>query len=253
MIDLVNAEWIKFASLRGSWIRLGSALALGMASLTIGLIFFDKSLGDGPAATDVPDRISLMVTGVAPASLILIIIGVIIFTEEIKSRTIIPTMSAVPDRSSVVMAKTILTTFVGAGFAIVAGGLTLLVGLVGLDQKGFSLNLDHNDFARVILGAGAFLIIATIFGLGLGLITNSTTFGITIAIIWPLALEATVKGFAPDWIVKILPFESGEALYAVPAGDTPPWEGGAIFLGWAGLLVLGGAALFNRRNLGSSG
>jgi ABC-type transport system involved in multi-copper enzyme maturation permease subunit len=219
----------------------------------MGLIFFDKSLGDGAAATDVPDRINLMVTGVAPASLIIIIVGVIIFTEEIKSRTIIPTMSAASDRSSVVMAKTILTALVGAGFAVVAGGLTLLVGLVGLDQKGFSLNFDHNDFARVILGAGAFLIIATLFGLGIGLITNSTTFGITIAIIWPLALETTVKGFAPDWMAKILPFEAGSQLYAVTTGETPPWEGGAIFLGWSGLLILGGAALFNRRNLGSSG
>lgn len=253
MIDLVNAEWVKFASLRGSWIRLGSALALGMASLTIGLIFFNKSLGDGSPATEVSDRIALMVSGVAPAGLILTIVGVIIFTEEIKSRTIIPTMSAAPDRASVAMAKAILTTLVGAGFAIVAGGLTLLVGLVGLDQQGFSLNLDHNDFARAIIGSGAFLIIAALFGLGLGLITNSTTFGVTLAIIWPLALETTVKGFAPDWMVKILPFEAGSALYAVPAGETPPWEGGAIFLGWAGLLILGGAALFNRRNLGSSG
>jgi ABC-2 type transport system permease protein len=253
VIDLVNAEWIKFASLRGSWIRLGSALALGMAALTVGLIFFDKSVGDGTAATEVTDRISLIVSGVAPASLILIIVGVIIFTEEIKSRTIIPTMSVAPNRSAVVMAKAILTGLVGAGFAVVAGGITLAVGLVGLDQKGFPLNFDHNGFARVVLGAGAFLIIATLFGLGIGLLTNSTTLGVTLAIIWPLALETTVKGFAPDWMEKILPFEAGSALYAVTPGDTPPWEGGAIFLGWAGLLVLGGAALFNRRNLGSSG
>jgi hypothetical protein len=68
-----------------------------------------------------------------------------------------------------------------------------------------------------------------------------------------LQFGTTVKGFAPDWMVKILPFEAGSALYAVTPGDTPPWEGGAIFLGWAGLLLLGGAALFNRRNLGSSG
>ena len=253
MIDLVNAEWIKFASLRGSWIRLGSALALAMAVLTFGLIFFDKSFGDSPAATEVIDRITLIVSGVGPASLIMIIVGVIIFTEEIKSRTIIPTMSVSPNRSSVAMAKTILAGLVGLGFAVIAGGVTLAVGLVGLDQKGFSLNFDHNDFARVIFGAGAFIVISTLFGLGIGLVTNSTTFGITLAIIWPLALETTVKGFAPDWMSKLLPFDAGSAMYAVTPGDTPPWEGGAIFLGWAGLLLLGGAALFNRRNLGSSG
>jgi hypothetical protein len=62
---------------------------------------------------------------------------------------------------------------------------------------------------QVRVAARAFLIIATIFGFGIALITNSTTFGITFAIIWPLALEGTVKGFAPDWIVKILPIDVG--------------------------------------------
>lgn len=253
MIDLINAEWIKFASLRGSWIRLGVALALGMASLTVGLFFFNKALGDQVPATEITDRIALMVSGVAPASLILVIVGVIIFTQEIKSRTIIPTMSTAPDRSAVASAKAILAILVGAGFAVVAGGLTLAIGLFSLDQQGFPLNFDHNDFARVILGAGAFLIISTLFGLGLGLISNSTTFGVTFAIIWPLAIEAALKGFAPDWIERFLPFEAGSAMFTAPQGDLPPWEGGAIFLAWAVALVLIGVALFRRRDLGASG
>ena len=182
-----------------------------------------------------------------------VIVGVIIFTEEIKSRTIIPTMSAAPDRSAVASAKAILAIVVGAGFAIVAGGLTLAVGLFSLDQQGFPLNFDHSDFARVIIGAGAFLTISTLFGLGLGLISNSTTFGVTFAIIWPLAIETALKGFAPQWIDRFLPFEAGSAMFAVPEGDLPPWEGGAIFLAWAVALVLIGVALFQRRDLGSSG
>ena len=253
MIDLINAEWIKFASLRGSWIRLGIALALGLASLTVGLIFFNKGIGDAAAATEITDRIALMVSGVGPAGLILVIVGVIIFTEEIKSRTIIPTMSVAPDRSALAAAKSIIAVLVGAGFAIVAGGLTLAVGLVGLDQQGFSLNFDHDDFVRVIVGAGAFLTISTLFGLGLGIISNSTTFGVTFAILWPLAIETALKGFAPDWIDRFLPFDAGSAMYAVPEGDLPPWEGGAIFLTWAVVLVLIGVVLFRRRDLGSSG
>lgn len=253
MIDLINAEWIKFASLRGSWIRLGIALALGMASLSFGLIFFNKGIGDASPATEITDRVTLMVSGVGPAGLILVIVGVIIFTEEIKSRTIIPTMGAASDRSAVAAAKAILAILVGAGFALLAGGLTLAVGLVSLDQQGFPLNFDHNDFARAIIGAGAFLIISTLFGLGLGIISNSTTFGVSFAIIWPLAIETALKGFAPDWINRFLPFEAGGALFAVPEGDLPPWEGGAIFLAWAVALVLIGVALFRRRDLGSSG
>ena len=253
MIDLINAEWIKFASLRGSWIRLGVALGLGMAMLTSGLIFFNRGIGDTEPATEITNRIALIVSGVAPAGLILIIVGVIIFTQEIKSRTIIPTMSVAPDRSAVAAAKAIIAVLVGAGFAIIAGGLTLAIGLVALDQQGFPLNFDDDDFARVILGAGAYLIISTLFGLGLGLITNSTTFGVTFAIIWPLAIETALQGFAPEWIDRFLPFRAGSELFAVPEGDLPPWEGGGIFLAWAVGLVLIGVVLFRRRDLGSSG
>jgi ABC-2 type transport system permease protein len=252
MIDLINAEWIKFVSLRGSWIRLGVALALAMATLTVGLIFFNRSIGDSPAATEVTDRINLVTSGVMPASLLLVILGVIIFTAEIKSRTIIPTMSAAPDRGSVVISKSVLVILVAAGFAIVVGGLSLAVGLIGLDQQGFTLDLDDTHFVRVILGAGAFLIIAALFGLGIGVLTNSTTFGVALGLIWPTAIEGAIMGFAPDWIDKFLPFQAGSALFATPEGDIPPWEGGAIFLVWAVVLVLMGTALFNRRNLGSS-
>ena len=254
MIDLINAEWIKFASLRGSWIRLGVALALAMATLTVGLIFFDRSIGDSAPATEITDRINLLTSGVAPASLLLVIVGVLVFTGEIKSRTIIPTASASPDRGSLVMSKTALVGLVAAGFAIIVGGLTLAVGLVGLDQQGFTLDLDDTHFVRVIVGAGAFLIIAALFGLGLGVLTNSTTFGVAVGLIWPTAIEGAIQGFAPDWIERFLPFEAGGALYATPErGDLPPWEGGAIFLIWAAALLIAGTAIFNRRNLGSSG
>ena len=42
-------------------------------------------------------------------------------------------------------------------------------------------------------------------------------------------------------------------MFAVPEGDLPTWEGGAIFLTWAVALVLIGVALFQRRDLGASG
>lgn len=253
MIDLVNAEWIKFTSLRGSWIRLGVALALAMATLTVGLIFFNRAIGDAQPETGITERINLITSGVAPAALILVILGVLVFTAEIKSRTIIPTMSAAPDRGSVVMSKSVLVILVAAGFALIVGAFSLAVGLFGLDQQGFSLDLDDTHFVRVIVGSGAFLIIAALFGLGLGVISNSTTLGVAVGLIWPTAIEGAIKGFAPDWIDKFLPFEAGGALYATPEGDLPPWEGGAIFLIWAAGLLIVGTMLFSRRNLGSSG
>ncbi len=254
MIDLIKAEWIKFSSLRGSWIRLGLALVLAMASVTLGLIFFNRSGGGIPASTEIPDRINLITSGVGFAGLILVIVGVLVFTGEVKSRTIIPTMSAVPDRGSVVASKVILVSLVAAGFAILAVGLSLAVGLVGLDQQGFTIALDDADFVRVMIGSGAYLVIAALFGLGLGVLTNSTTFGVALGLLWPTAIEGAVQGFAPEWIDRFLPFQAGAAMFATPQrGDLPPWEGGAIFLFWSAVILGVGTVILNRRNLGSSG
>lgn len=253
MSDLVRAEWIKFASLRGSWIRVGTALALDLLLLTVGLWFFNRSIGDVAPDTGVPARVSTVVDNFDLASLLIVVAGVMVFTSEIKTRGIIPTISAAPDRRELIGAKTILVALVGLATAAVATVLNIAIGMFVLDQEGFALSFDDTDFARAIFGGLAFLTIAGLFGLGIGIIANSSTLGIAIGLLWPAAIETSARAFLPDWISRFLPFEAGSALTSVPApGDVPPWEGGGVFLLWASALILVGLMLFRRRDLGSS-
>ena len=104
-----------------------------------------------------------------------------------------------------------------------------------------------------IVGSVAYLAIAGLFGLGIGLILNSATSAIAIGILWPLGLESALQAFLPEWVDKLLPFEAGKSL--IVAGQDhalPAWEGGGVFLAWSALLVIAGWALFDRRDLSAS-
>lgn len=253
MMNLLHAEWIKFASLRASWTKVVITIVLYMAIVVVGLVFFEQAIGDAEPDTSIPTRIGTVSGGVTLAALVLAVLGVTVFTNEIKSRSIIPTVAAVPDRREFVGAKTLLTGIV----ALVVGAVTVLIGaattMIVLDQKGFPLSFDDTDYVRVLFGSVAYLTIAALFGLGVGIVANSATGGIAVALLWPTAIESTLQAFLPDWVARFLPFEAGGALIAVPArGDLPAWEGGGVFLAWSVGIIIAGYALFRRRDLGAS-
>ncbi len=254
MKNLVRAEWIKFSSLRASWTRLGVALALNGVFVAFTLWAFDRTSGDIEPDTSIVSRVGTLSAGISMAALVFIVMGINVHTAEIKSRSIIPTAGAAPDRRDLVGAKALLTGGVGLAAGAVLMLVTSIACLIVLDAKGFPLNLfDDEDVARVIVGSVAYLAIAALFGLGIGLILNSATSAIAVGLLWPLGIESALQAFLPDWISRLLPFEAGKSLIvAGPDHELPAWEGGGVFLAWSALLIIAGWALFNRRDLSDS-
>lgn len=254
MKNLVKAEWIKFSSLRSSWTKLGVALAINGLFVAFTLWAFDRAADGSTPDTSIANRVSTLSAGISMAALLFIVVGISVHTNEIRSRSIIPTAGAAPDRRELIGAKAALTGLVGVTAGAVLMLLTTVASLVVLDAKGFPLNLfDDDDAARAIVGSVAYLAIAALFGLGIGIILNSATAAIAVGLLWPLGIESALQAFLPEWIDRLLPFEAGTSLI-VAADDhvLPPWEGGAVFLAWSALLVIGGWALFDRRDLSGS-
>jgi ABC-2 type transport system permease protein len=254
MNNLVRAEWIKFSSLRASWTRLGVALALNGLFVAFTLWAFNRSTGDSTPDTSIANRVGTLSAGITMAALVFIVIGINVHTAEIKSRSIIPTAGAAPDRRDLIGAKAALTGAVGLASGAVLMLLTTIACLIVLDARGFPLNpFDDDDAARVIIGSIAYLAIAALFGLGIGIVLNSATSAIAVGILWPLGLEQAFQGFLPDWIDRFLPFEAGKSLIVHGSQhQLTAWEGGGVFLAWSALLVIAGWALFNRRDLSDS-
>ena len=253
MTNLVRAEWVKFASLRASWTRLAIAFALNGLFVGVALWAFNRATGDTVPDTSIAARVGTLGGGITLASLVFIVVGIAIYTNEIQSRSIIPTITAAPDRKNLIAAKALVTSLIGLAAAAVIMIITSVVVFVVLDLRDFPLALDDEDVGRVIIGAVAYLAIAALFGLGVGILTNSSTGARAVGLLWPVAVESALKGFLPDWIDRILPFEAGSALLQT-AGEheLPAAEGGGVFLAWSAGLVIAGWALFNRRDLSNS-
>ena len=254
MIQLLRAEWIKFASLRSSWTRLGIAFVINGLFVGFALALFDSSTGDSTPDTSIAARVDTIAAGVSMTALVFIVVGIAVFTNEVQSRSIIPTVAAVPDRANLIGAKAVVAGLVTAAAGAVIMLVTAIVALVVLDQRGYGLSLtDDEDVARVIAGAVAYFAIAAVFGLGIGLLTNSSTSARAIGLLWPLAIESALQAVLPDWFHRLLPFEAGSALIEPGVHhELPAWEGGGVFLAWSSLLVIGGWAIFDRRDLGNS-
>ena len=136
MRNLVRAEWIKFASLRASWTRLGVAFLLNGVFVVFTLWAFNRSTGDSVPDTSIAARVGTLSAGVSMAALVFIVMGINAHTAEIKSRTIIPTAGAAPDRRDLIGAKAALSGAVGlaAGAAVML--LTTVACLIVLDAAG---------------------------------------------------------------------------------------------------------------------
>jgi len=253
MNNAIRAEWIKFSSLRGSWIRVALVTVVYVLATVMALSLFNSDFGSASESTAGPDRVRVLTSGNILTSLVMVVLGAKVFTDEIKSRSIINSVAAIPDRADLLAAKAVIVGGVGIVAAVIANVISVTIAVVGLDQKGFSVGLQDDDLARAVLGGICYLAIAALFGLGIGIVMNSPTSAVAVGITWPLAGEVMVSSVLPDWLSKIMPFEAGRAMFEAPARDgMPPWEGGAIFLAWTAVLLLVGWRMFERRDLGSS-
>lgn len=253
MNKLIRSEWIKFSTLRINWGMLGVAFLLNVALLVIGLIFFNRSLGDSEPVTDADTRISTITGPLGVFATVVSILGVLIMASEYKSKTVIPTFATAPIRSEVIAAKAILVAAISFVAAVAMAIVNWVVGAITLDVRGFPVDVADDHFVQALAGATLFVVIATVFGFGLGVLFKNSVLSIVLVVAIPAVAEPALSGFLPDWIDRYLPFSAGSAMSSPGGTDQlPAWEGGGVFALWAIGLVIVAAVLFERRDLGNT-
>jgi ABC-2 type transport system permease protein len=253
MNKLMRSEWIKFSTLRINWGMLIAAFIVDAALLIIGLIFFNKSIGSGEPVTDATARIDVIAAPIGLFSTVVSILAVLVMASEYKSKTVIPTFATAPIRSEVVAAKGIVIAVIAFVAAVVVMLLNALVGGIVLDARGFPVDIADDNYVQVLGGSIVFVVLATVFGYGLGVLLQNSVLSITLIVAIPMVVEPALAGFLPDWIDRYLPFSAGSAM-TTPGGtdQLPAWQGGGVFGLWAIAIVIAGAMVFERRDLGNT-
>ncbi|MEV0720075.1 ABC transporter permease [Asanoa sp. NPDC050611] len=249
----VRAEWTKLRTVSSTgWLLLGgivATVALGWA-ITGSL---DRRECDAPCLLD-PVKLSL--AGVRLGQVAVVILAVLAVTAEYATRTIQPTLAAVPRRSLVVLGKLVVVV----GLTVAAGALGVAGSYVaagfGLRGTGFAAPAWSNDLdLRAAAGSTIYLGLVAALAAGLGLLIRDTAGSVTAA----LALlygAPVVASFVSDprWehrILRFSPMDAGLSIQATrnfAAEHIGPWAGIGVLSAYAGGALLLGLLLFALRD-----
>src|SRR5947209_5388726 len=216
---VLHAEWLKFRSVRSSWLTLTitMVLVIGLGALfTAARASHWPPRDIGEALTFDPTRISL--AGVFLAQLAIGVLGVLVVSGEYASGTIRATFTAVPRRMPVYLAKPLLFAALSLLALVPTAFAAFAVGQQMLSSKQINTTLGAPNVTRAVVGAGLYLAVVGLFGVALGWLLRhtagaiSTLFGVLLVL--PLLVRVLPSPWSDD-VSKWLPSGAGQAVFAV--------------------------------------
>lgn len=201
------------------------------------------------------------------ALIVVIALGAVSATSEYRRGLIQATLVATPRRGRVLAAKAVVIG--GATFALTlpAAALSTVVGLR-------VLRANHNllypvstlTAARVVVGTAAFLAIAAVVALAVGVIVRRSAVAITavmVATVLPYLLFQALPATAAEWMLRVTPTAALAVQQTLPVyhqvaiAYTPvngyyplaPWAGFAVLCGYGATCLAVAAVLVRRRDV----
>jgi ABC-2 type transport system permease protein len=245
---VVRSEWIKFWTLRSTWITLLAAVA--------GVIVIGQLIGyntgksfSGLAPED--SAPSGVMQGYYLGQLLIGVLGVLFVSGEYSTGMIRSTFAAVPSRLPVLGAKAVVYLVV----SLVAMVPTCIVAYLGAmafrGHFGHGVALSGN--LRVVIGTGVYLALIGLLGGAIGWIVRSTPGGISALVALLLVVPVLLEVIPGHWVAsvsKFLPSNAGSSFVSsvhVP-GSLSPWTGLLVLVLWVLAALVAAAVLLRRRD-----
>jgi ABC-type transport system involved in multi-copper enzyme maturation permease subunit len=244
----IRSEWIKLRSVRSTPIFVGLSTLIGVAmALILGNIVKDDPYDHLPFTIGNTFLVSTWLT-----TLFAVVAGTLVFTSDVQHGTLAGALTARPSKPIIVGAKVVIAAVLG----FVMGALGIIGGLVG----GVASSMDTGDLSGAgsrVAWALVLTTLASVLGLGVGLIVRHSAAAVTTVLIWALAVETIVRGIIPANASRLLPFTAAHGLLGTrAAADTPETLAAAlsnigntaVIGGWAAVTVAIGTALLIRQD-----
>jgi ABC-2 type transport system permease protein len=194
----LRSEWIKLASLRANKVILVLTAAIG------GLIAWVlASTATDPALT----AAELFIYPLPLVATLATVTGILMFTSEAQHGTLAATLTARPARWVTVAAKTVMAAAVGT----VLGATGMVAGFAGAAAGGVDLGSGSALTSRA-LWALLYIALATLVGLGVGMIARHSAGAISGLLMWSFVIESLFAPALPEGLLHFLPFSAGYRL-----------------------------------------
>jgi len=215
----IASEWTKLRSVPSTLYTLGATIAITVglgALLTWAFVHRFDRLGLAERASF--DATAHSVRGVFLAQLAIGVLGVLVISAEYTTGLIRPTFTTMPQRRTVLAAKTIVFGGVALVVAAISCFAAFTVGQAVLSSKHLNVALSDPGVFRAVCGATIYLVFIGLLGLGLGTIVRRTAGAIAslfgVILVLPLLALALPSPWNTD-VSKLLPGEAGQALMLV--------------------------------------
>jgi len=252
---VLQAEWIRFRSLRSTWITLAVTILFVVG---LGALFTAARAAHWPpddpseALTFDPTRASL--GGTFLAQLAVGVLGVLLVTGEYSTGMIRATFTAVPRRLAVLTGRSVVFAVVTFVLLLPTCVIAFVLGQHLLSSKDIQTHFGAPGVTRAVIGAALYLVAIGLLGVALGWLVRHTAGAIAVLVGLLLILPILVHLLPdpwPDRISKWLPGDAGQALWAVRHDPTSlaPWAGFGILMLYVAAGLIGAALLLHRRDV----
>ncbi|NUT51119.1 MAG: ABC transporter permease subunit [Saccharothrix sp.] len=253
MREALHVEWTKLRTVAGTAWLLAAVVLLTVA---LGVVASASVGCSGVGCGQDPAKISL--TGIAFGQAVVAVLAVLAVGGEYGTGMIRVTFAAIPRRTTVLAAKSVVVGGLVLVAGVVAVLVSVLVGRLVLPGRGFTeanghavLSLADGPVLRAAVGSVLYLVLVGLMSIGVAAAVRdaATAIGVVLGLLYLFPIVAAVVS-DPDWfkrLQRISPMTAGltvqvtTGLDQVPIG---PWAGlGVLGLWAAGALVVGGVLL----------
>lgn len=241
MKSLVRSELIKLRSVRMPlWLLLtASGLVILLVLVTVPS---GNSSGDGLSLHDSDLLARVVGVSAAGAWIVLVVLGILAFTQEFRFGTATSTFLTVPVRRRVLVAKALALAFTGLVFAAATVTLSVVLSAVIIDARGGTLAWS-GQLVAVVAGAVAVMALYGPIGVAIGALIRNQIAAIVGALIWLLVVEGLLVTLLPS-IGRWMPGGATAGLLQEGRAATthgallPAWAGGLVLLAYAAIIGL---------------
>ncbi|MER6991369.1 ABC transporter permease [Saccharopolyspora hirsuta] len=232
----VASEWTKLRSVRSTWICLAGAAALAAAYSLIMAASARSLQSAGGPNTAITSALDNATTGVLfVADIAVVTLAAMVITTEYATRTILPTLQAVPLRRRVLLAKSLVLLPILFVSGVLLTGIGVAAGSVVLGE--FADPLEPAGVLGRAVAVGAYLALSGVLVVGLGAVVRHVagTIAVSIVVVFgvPMMLQVTSIPLLVS-AAELFPGPAGMVLAGVADFNAyGPLTALLVLIGWA--------------------
>ncbi|MEJ5868267.1 ABC transporter permease subunit [Pseudokineococcus sp. 5B2Z-1] len=261
---VVGGEWTKLATLRSTWVLVLVVLVLGIGVATLSGWGVSQALEAAETSGQVPPggppggfqtgptgQLVPILSSTSLAALLLAVLGGLAVTGEYATGTITATLTAVPRRWPVLLAKALVLLVLAGVVALVVSFAALLLG-ASFFPEDVRVGLGDDGVLGAVLANAAGMVSLALLGLGVGAVLRSTAGTITLLVALVFVAPPLLPVFGVDWLTTASEHTpvSAALSFAQLDGSAPYGTTAAVLVlvGWAVVPLVAGLVLLQRRD-----